>query len=167
MAISTERAALVGAAGLLDTVQRNSLRLMARAIVPMHEVWGTTRGCGVVTCKCTPGQAHYADGRAHFHITSESPAAACPHVARRQNRSTDTGPILDQSSVRLHRSFLFFSSFFFFLFHSYPSLVFPGQNEPAIKKEKKKRKPALTKWRVSCEPITVKSHQGSNRRRIN
>mgnify|MGYP004577571147 CR=1 FL=1 len=38
MAISTERAALVGAAALLDTVQRNSLRLMARAIVPMHEV---------------------------------------------------------------------------------------------------------------------------------
>lgn len=53
--------------------------------------------------------------------TGSPAAAACPHVARRQNRSTDTGPILGPivSSITP----LFFSfSFFFMLALGFPKM---------------------------------------------
>lgn len=61
---------------------------------------------------------------------SGSPAAACPHVARRQNRSTDTGPILGPivcSITPLFFSFLLSS--FPFLFYAC-SWLFSSQDEP-------------------------------------
>lgn len=44
---------------------------------------------------------------------SGSPAAACPHVARRQDRSTDTGPILGPNRLFDYITFLSFSSLLF------------------------------------------------------
>lgn len=139
MAISTERAALVGAQAL-DSVQRNSLRLMV-SYRPERCTRFEERHVGaVVTCKCTQTtHAHCHTLSCYIGIT------CCLSTCRPQAKSFNRHRAHSRPIVRQIAP-LFISA-----------LAFPDKMS--------RQKPSHKVARL-CETITVKTHQ-DHRGRIN